>query len=127
MFTALVGTPQHAMASATPLTVRPENSHAAAATPSRVDSPFAVIDDVFNLSSRFSSRLFGLEQRADPVILGQTLTRIGELLQQGVVGYEVRRLRNGQRHVSFLSVQMAPGGPRGRPYPAGDPRARLSP
>ncbi len=93
--------------------------------PAEEDGPFSTFDDVFNLNGRSVERLFGLEQRADPAILGETLSRIGELLQRGVVGYEVRRLKNGQRYVSFLSVEMAPGGPRGRAYPPGDPRARL--
>lgn len=87
--------------------------------------PLPALDEVFNLSGRVVGRLFGLERRVEPAALRKSLAAVGQLLQSGVVGYEVRRLRNGEPYLSFLSVEVAPGGPYGRPYPPGHPRARL--
>ena len=83
--------------------------------PGREDDSVDLIDQFINLSGRETSRLFGLERRADPQVLEETLDSVAQLLQQGIVGYETRKYNN-RPYKQFVSTSIAPGGPYGRPY-----------
>jgi hypothetical protein len=82
--------------------------------PGREEDSIDLIDQFINLSGRETSRLFGLERRADPQVLEETLASVAQLLQQGIVGYETRRYNN-RSYKQFISTSIAPGGPYGRP------------